>query len=233
MNERQNILGRIREALRVEAPVPGAHDRKSGAAPAHAVSEEEAAKHIPEWLPPVGETFEQRVELFRANAIELRADFQLLDDPSQMDKYICKLAAEEAWKKIASHSGELTDRACAALALPRIVTDQPYVVRELESCDVGISQCEALIAQTGSVLVSSRSSGGRALSILPPHHVVLARREQLLPDLSAAIALLKSKYHSDYPSLISLITGPSRTGDIERILVLGAHGPRKLTILCF
>ena len=48
---------------------------------------------------------------------------------------------------------------------------------------LGISQCEALIAQTGSVLVSSRSSGGRALSILPPHHVVLARRDQLLPDL--------------------------------------------------
>jgi L-lactate dehydrogenase complex protein LldG len=82
------------------------------------------------------------------------------------------------------------------------------------------------------VLVSNRSSGGRALSVLPPHHVVLARREQLLPDLPAAFALLKSKYGSDYPSLISFITGPSRTGDIERILVLGAHGPKRLTILC-
>ena len=83
----------------------------------------------------------------------------------------------------------------------------------------------ALIAQAGSVLVSSRSSGGRALSVLPPHHIVLARREQLLPDLPAAFALLRNKYASDYPSLISFITGPSRTGDIERILVLGAHGP--------
>ena len=90
----------------------------------------------------------------------------------------------------------------------------------------------ALIAQAGSVLVSSRSSGGRALSVLPPHHIVLARREQLLPDLPAAFALLRNKYASDYPSLISFITGPSRTGDIERILVLGAHGPKKLTILC-
>jgi len=77
-----------------------------------------------------------------------------------------------------------------------------------------------------------RSAGGRALSVLPPHHVVLARREQLLSDLPEAFALLRKKYAANYPSFISFITGPSRTGDIERILVLGAHGPRKLTILC-
>jgi L-lactate dehydrogenase complex protein LldG len=54
----------------------------------------------------------------------------------------------------------------------------------------------------------------------------------LLPDLPAALELLRRKYAPDYPSFISLITGPSRTGDIERILVLGAHGPKKLTIFC-
>ena len=149
-----------------------------------------------------------------------------------MEDHLRGLAVTEGWRKVATHFGELTDSACAALGLPLITTDANYDVRELESCDVGISQCEALIAQTGSVLVSSRSSGGRALSILPPHHLVLARRDQLVPDLPTAFALLKSKSQSDYPSLISFITGPSRTGDIERILVLGAHGPRKLTILC-
>jgi L-lactate dehydrogenase complex protein LldG len=82
------------------------------------------------------------------------------------------------------------------------------------------------------VLVTSRSAGGRALSVLPPHHVVLAQREQFVPDLPAAFDLLKKKYADNYPSMISFITGPSRTGDIERILVLGAHGPKKLTILC-
>lgn len=232
MNERANIFGRIREALRVQAPIPGTHAASNDIPKADTVSEAEAAKHISEWLPPVGETFEQRVELFRANALDLKAEFHLLGGEIEMEDHLRSVAASADWKKVATHSGELTDRACAALSLPCITTDADYDVRELESCDAGISQCEALIAQTGSVLVSSRSSGGRALSILPPHHVVLARRDQLLPDLPAAFALLKSKYQSDYPSLISFITGPSRTGDIERILVLGAHGPKKLTILC-
>jgi L-lactate dehydrogenase complex protein LldG len=53
-----------------------------------------------------------------------------------------------------------------------------------------------------------------------------------LPDLSAAFALLQEKYAENYPTMISFITGPSRTGDIERILVLGAHGPKRLTIFC-
>jgi L-lactate dehydrogenase complex protein LldG len=113
-----------------------------------------------------------------------------------------------------------------------LLTDEAYDKAELERCDVGISECDALVAQTGTVVVTSRTAGGRALSCLPPHHVVIARREQLVPDLPAAFALIKSKYGEKFPSMISFITGPSRTGDIERILVLGAHGPKKLTILC-
>jgi L-lactate dehydrogenase complex protein LldG len=63
--------------------------------------------------------------------------------------------------------------------------------------------------------------------------VVLARREQLVRDLSAGFEIVQKKYTSGYPSMISVVTGPSRTGDIERILVLGAHGPKKLTIICW
>jgi L-lactate dehydrogenase complex protein LldG len=126
----------------------------------------------------------------------------------------------------------LTDAACSTLALSVCRTDRPFNVAELEASDAGITECDALIAQTGSVLVTNRSAGGRALSVLPPHHVVLARREQLIRDLPAAFELLKKKYAANYPSMISFITGPSRTGDIERILVLGAHGPKKLTIFC-
>ena len=69
------------------------------------------------------------------------------------------------------------------------------------------------------------------LSVLPPHHIVVARRGQIVTDLTEAYATLAAKYRDAYPSMISFITGPSRTGDIERILVLGAHGPKRLTIL--
>ena len=60
---------------------------------------------------------------------------------------------------------------------------------------------------------------------------MLATRAQLLPDLSAGYELIDAKYGKAMPSFITLITGPSRTGDIERILVLGAHGPKKLTVV--
>ena len=150
-----------------------------------------------------------------------------------MRQALVRLRDAEGWKRVAGHSGDLTNAICPALNLPLLRTDQAYDVNELEACDVGISECDALIAQTGTVLVTNRSAGGRALSVLPPHHVVLARREQLVADLPAAFELLKRKYADNYPSMISFITGPSRTGDIERILVLGAHGPKKLTIICW
>jgi len=227
MNEREKILGRIEEALRFPAPVPG-----HGFEEAHPGSGYPTPKHLRQWLPSVGTTFEERVALFRKNAAELKADFQLLSNREEFSTVLLKLRDAENWKRVGSHAGDLTDAACRALALPVCRTDRSYSIAELESCDVGITECDALVAQTGSVLVTSRSAGGRALSVLPPHHVVLAHREQLVADLPDAFALLKETYGANYPSFISFITGPSRTGDIERVLVLGAHGPKKLTIFC-
>jgi L-lactate dehydrogenase complex protein LldG len=228
MTERENILARIREALTVAAPLPG-HEH-NGAPPA-SPSLPPAAR-AREWLPLVGETFEERLALFRQKAVELKADFHLVDTREELVKVLLGLRAVESWKKLGLHSGELTDLVSSKLGLPLCRTDKAYAVADLESCSAGLTECDALVAQTGSVLITSRSAGGRALSVLPPHHVVLARREQLVSDLPAAFALLKQKYSRNYPSFISFITGPSRTGDIERILVLGAHGPKKLTILC-
>jgi len=236
--EREKILGRIREALRVIAPIPGIHIERDKYGAAVSTQQnfkpQSVAAMASRWLPATGENFEDHVALFRTNATELRADFRLLDSQDALAVELRKISEAEGWKKIASHRAELTDAACAALApLPTIRTDSGYDVHEFESCDAGITECDALIAQTGSVLITSRSAGGRALSVLPPHHVVVAHREQLLADLPTAFRLLKIRYAaSSYPSFISLITGPSRTGDIERVLVLGAHGPKKLTILC-
>ena len=239
MNERENILQRIREALKITAPVPGSHEHGAHPAAPAPVPSSSGNGSIPHsqsgfssWLPLVGESFEEQVALFEKNSIDLKTDFRLFATKAELLDALAGIAAEEGWKKIGIHQGALTDLADARLGLPKVDTSSSYDVHELESCDAGISECDALVAQTGTVLVTARSAGGRALSVLPPHHVVIASRDQLLADLPDAFALLKQKYEGNYPSLISLITGPSRTGDIERILVLGAHGPKKLTVLC-
>ena len=140
-------------------------------------------------------------------------------------------AISMAGLSLAAHHHPLIDPLMPTLGLETLYVEQRPEGRLLERCSVGITACDALIAQTGSILLTARSAGGRALSVLPPHHVVVATADQLLPDLPAAFELLYRKYGQNYPSFATFITGPSRTGDIERILVLGAHGPRILTIL--
>jgi len=217
MSERENIFARIREALTVKAHAHGATGLPTT----------EAHRRV---MPPVGATVDEQLALFAKNAAELRADFKLVADLAAVQTELKALSDSENWKSVAAHDGELSRPVAESLGLPVAFVEQGIAKEDLGRCDVGITECDALVAQTGSVLVTSRSAGGRALSCLPPHHVVIARREQLVADLPAAFALLKQKYAASFPSMISFITGPSRTGDIERILVLGAHGPRRLTI---
>lgn len=223
--DRDAILGRIAEALCIEAPKH--HEAPEKAAPAGVTAP------FREWLPPVGESRKDQIALFAQQSEALRTEFHECATEAAAVKHLAGLATELGWKKIAVHSGELTNALAEKLtdSVSILHVDQGYEKEALEACDAGLTECEALVAQTGSVCVTSRSSGGRALSVLPPHHIVIARKSQMVTDLAAAYALLAEKYAGNYPSFISFITGPSRTGDIERILVLGAHGPKKLTVL--
>lgn len=102
--------------------------------------------------------------------------------------------------------------------------------KNLDKADAGITTCEALIARTGSILLSSALPSGRSLSIYPPVHVCVAYTNQLVYDIKDALTLLKTRYNDGLPSFISLATGPSRTTDIENTLVLSAHGPKELYV---
>lgn len=102
--------------------------------------------------------------------------------------------------------------------------------KDFANADVGITGCEFLIARNGSILVSNKNESGRRLSIYPPNHIVIAYTSQLVLDLKDAFLKLKEKYKNQLPSMISTITGPSRTADIEKTLVLGAHGPKELYV---
>lgn len=99
-----------------------------------------------------------------------------------------------------------------------------------ENIEIGITSCEYLVAHTGSVMVSSDQKGGRQMFVYPPIHIVVAKRNQLVGFLENAYSNLTQKYNEELPSHIALITGPSRTADIEKTLVLGAHGPQELHV---
>lgn len=96
---------------------------------------------------------------------------------------------------------------------------------DLEQVQVGITDCEYLVARTGSIVMSTALPAGRAFPVYVPVHVVIARESQLVYDLDDAILKMEQRHHANYPSAWYLMSGPSRTGDIEKTLVLGVHGP--------
>jgi len=97
----------------------------------------------------------------------------------------------------------------------------------------GITGCEFLIAHTGSIMVSSAQQGGRKLFAFPEIHLIIASKSQMVGYLEEAYSKITAKYGSHLPSQISLITGPSRTADIEKTLTLGAHGPKELQVFLY
>lgn len=102
---------------------------------------------------------------------------------------------------------------------------------ELESADACITGCEALVARTGSFLLSSRQPLGRVSPVFFPVHIVVAFARQLVPDIADGLRLMQQRYGENLPSMINLNTGPSRTADIEKTLVVGVHGPKE--VYCF
>jgi len=256
MSAREVIMARIKEALRVPAPLPhgladgsraqvgppaavlttrggsGATVMSSHAStglPTLTVLPEEVARP---WLPDGGETPAERLQLLVENLGKLRAVTQLVPDLTAASDYLFALARERDWHRVAWHPHPLIEPLLGGVPCATYRVDAAdFDKNALESCDAGITSCEALVAQTGSILVSSATSGGRALSILPHVHVVVATADQIVATLADALHAAKDRHDGHLPSMLSFITGPSRTGDIERILVLGAHGPKELILI--
>jgi L-lactate dehydrogenase complex protein LldG len=101
----------------------------------------------------------------------------------------------------------------------------------VESADACITGCEALVARTGSILLTSKQPLGRIAPVFYPVHIVVAFASQVVPDIGDALALMQQRYGNELPSMINLNTGPSRTADIEKTLVVGVHGPKE--VYCF
>lgn len=230
---RAQILARIKEALRIPAPQP-----TLGAGPAEPTT---AAGGLPilataaarPWLPDGGNSPAESLALLEENLVKLRAVVFRVPDLAAAADCLSAQARERDWQQVAWHAHPLVEPLLAGVPCGTHQVDPggSFDKQGLEICDAGLTACECLVAQTGSILVSSQTCGGRALSILPHVHVVIATLDQLVPTLADAFALVRERYAGNLPSMLSFITGPSRTGDIERILVLGAHGPKELIVI--
>lgn len=102
---------------------------------------------------------------------------------------------------------------------------------EFLGLSIGLTGCEFLVAHLGSVLISSAQISGRRLNVFPETHIVVAHEAQIVDYLDNALEKIQEKYKNKLPSLISNITGPSRTADIEKTLVMGMHGPKTLIVI--
>jgi len=91
----------------------------------------------------------------------------------------------------------------------------------------GVSRAAYGIAATGSVVVASSPDEPRSRHLLPEVHVSLLRQDAVVPDLAALFAALAGKL----PSALAIVTGPSRSADIEQRLVVGVHGPREVHVV--
>ncbi|MEO6455971.1 MAG: LUD domain-containing protein [Ginsengibacter sp.] len=98
----------------------------------------------------------------------------------------------------------------------------------LYNCDASVTSCEYLIARTGSVVLSSAQQQGRTVSVYAPVHICIAFTDQLVYDIKDGLEFLKTKYQGNMPSMVTFATGPSRTADIEKTLVVGVHGPKEV-----
>jgi len=109
------------------------------------------------------------------------------------------------------------------------VLDNKYLESEkLVTYSVGLTTADFLVARTGSIVLNSLNHGGRRLSVLPPVHIVVANINQIIFSLDD---IYKDDFTSIDWSFATIISGPSRTSDIEKQLVLGAHGPKRLIVI--
>ncbi len=97
--------------------------------------------------------------------------------------------------------------------------------------DAGITDVHAALAETGTMICNSDAGHSRGLSLIPPVHIPLVRASDILPDMLDYWARIKGKRGRELPSSMAFITGPSKTADIEGVLITGVHGPGAVHVM--
>jgi L-lactate utilization protein LutC len=179
---------------------------------------------------------------FAAEVVAVGGEAYMAPDLAAAREVVLKLCHEVHAKTALCWQHELLDR----LGLSRTLTEEgigridhdtlvPQSVDErrlsILATDVGITSCEFALAETGTLVMLSRPGRERVASLLPPMHIAVVERSQILPDLYDAIAKLQAMGVDGLPSNAVLITGPSKTGDMELELTTGVHGPGRWCVV--
>ena len=200
-SSKENILKKIRKALSHSTllPFPQSENNNSVFHPAKQENEVEFAEQFSKLL----------------------GKFIYCQNHSELVSQLNALIAQQQWDKIYCREEKLKE------TLRQNQFDDFSDV-ELKDCDVSITTCEALVARTGSIVMSTAQQSGRTVSVYAPVHICIAYTNQLVYDVKDALQFVKEKYGDKLPSLITFATGPSRTADIEKTLVVGVHGPKEV-----
>ena len=179
----------------------------------------------PDFEQPIYHSIDIPLELaFKENLEKVNGFVNLFQSEEELYNALKEFLANRKKEVVFCNEDEISSKLNVA-EIPFLQSSE--LSKEIE---VGITGCEYMIAHTGSVMVSSAQKGGRQMFVYPPVHIVIARKNQLVDYLDKAYSGIKEKYKNDFPSHVAIITGPSRTADIEKTLVLGAHGPRELHV---
>ena len=180
-------------------------------------------QHTDTWIPIKEE--DGTAITFVQNFKEQGGIFVYLEDEDEFAECLRQLAPENAWEPLWCTSPtmqKMLERSGLAYT-----TDS---AREPKQKLVSITDCECLVAQTGSIVLSEMMCRSRKNYATPDVLLVTATTTQIVNGLKDAFVKLKGKYGSGYPSQIAIITGPSRTSDIEQTPIIGAHGTRQVAV---
>ncbi|MBU1369221.1 MAG: lactate utilization protein [Bacteroidetes bacterium] len=160
--------------------------------------------------------------IFAQELIKAKGNFIYCENEIQFIEYLKSLLIDKEWPGIWT----VNQKAQQVLKAGNIAfSSEP--LKELNPL-VGLVNSEKLIAQTGTILLSDQSAGSRSAIALPDVQLVLAYASQVVLSLKDALHEIKLIYPDRLPTQLSFVTGPSRTADIEKTLVMGAHGPKEL-----
>ena len=167
---------------------------------------------------------EEPVVQFAVNLNEASGTFIYCENEKAVIENMLTIAEQQKWTNLYS-----VDESVLSM-LQNSTLKLESKAEHFNDLKVGITLCDYLIARFGSVMVSSALSSGRRMFVYPETHIVIAKASQVVTELKDALQGMKTKYAGNFPSQITVITGPSRTADIEKTLVMGAHGPKELFV---